>query len=171
MAGRNGDESGRWRELGIRLKQRRALLDPRWRNRRAFAQDNHLDYRLIYDIEEARRPNFGVTTLTAIAVAYRLAPDSITAFLGGGELDPAPAAAFQDHDRPLPAVFAALGHIPDKYFEDIDPEYPHDKWEAAVWSDESAFPADWRRIVIAARRRTIDQHRSRQRGGSGLGRT
>lgn len=180
MAGRNGDESGRWRELGIRLKQRRALLDPRWRNRRAFAEDNHLDYRLIYDIEEARRPNFGVTTLTAIEVAYRLSPDSITAFLKGSELDPTPAAATADA---LPAVLAALNpaRIPPEYYASVDADFAvtsdgrriaaaRDAWEAAIWADDAPVPDAQRRVLLAYRRWKIAEGAG-QRGASGLTRT
>ena len=87
MADHDGDDSARWQLLGTRLKQRRAVLDPRWRNRRAFAEDNGVDYRLVYDIEEARRANFGVPALTALEVSYRLAPGSFRAFVAGGDLD------------------------------------------------------------------------------------
>jgi hypothetical protein len=162
MAGGNGDESGRWRELGIRLKQRRALLHPRWRNRRAFARDNHLDYRLIYDIEEARRPNFGVTTLAAIAASYRLGPDSIAAFLEGREFDPAPAAAFADA---VPAVLATLNPalIPPEHYASVDADFAvtsdgrriaaaRDAWEAAIWADDAPVPVAQRRVLLAYRR-------------------
>jgi hypothetical protein len=148
MAGRSCDESGRWGELGTALKRRRALLDSRWRNRRVFAEDSRLDYRLIYDIEEVRRPNFGVTTLTAIEVAYRLKPGSITAFLEGGELDPAPDATAAGV---LPAILEAipLGRVPKRHYDSTDADYEGRTWEgriafavsrglvheAAIWAD------------------------------------
>jgi hypothetical protein len=162
MAERKGGESGRWRELGIRLKQRRALLDPRWRNRRAFAADIRLDYRLIYDIEEARRPNFGITTLTAIEVAYRLRPNSIMTFLNGGEFDPAPTAPTAE---PVAAVLAALNddRIPPEVYASVNADFSvtsdgrriaaaRDAWEAAIWADPASLPDAARKALIAIRR-------------------
>jgi len=132
MAGRNDDEGGRWRELGNLLKQRRALLDPRWRNRRAFADDSRLDYRLIYDIEEARRPNFGITTLTAIETAYRLKPGSISAFLEGGEFESVPAAPTVG----LADILETLrpDRIPKNHYKSTDADY-----EGRTRSERIAF--------------------------------
>jgi hypothetical protein len=175
MAGHNGDGNGRWRELGIKLKQRRALLDPRWRNRRAFAEENHLDYRLIYDIEEARRPNFGVTTLTAIEVAYRLGPGSIAAFRKGGEFAPTPAATAADERDARPAAAqAALDReqIPAEHYASVDADYA---WrtqaeriaiaeerglvhEAAIWAypDDRFTDTQRRLLIVYARWKTAD---------------
>ena len=82
-----------WERLGRLLIQRRTALDPRYNNRQAFATATGLKYRLVYDIEEARRDNFGDTTLTSIEVAYKLDPGAIRRFLDGGELEPGTAAA------------------------------------------------------------------------------
>jgi hypothetical protein len=90
-------DPGAWHALGTRLKQRRAVLG--YRSRQAFCDITNLDYRLIYDIEEARRVNFGDTTLTAIEVGYRLRPGSIAAFLSGGEL-----AEAEPEWRPQPGM-------------------------------------------------------------------
>jgi hypothetical protein len=186
MAGRNGDDSGRWRELGIRLKQRRAILDPRWRNRRAFAEDNHLDYRLIYDIEEARRPNFGLTTLTALEVSYRLRPDSITAFLAGGEFDPVPGAAIPAHDESLASVVAALdpNQVPQEYRASVTDDYA---WktreervaiakerglvhEAAIWADPDDKLTDGQRYLwVAYLRWRLAELATAQRGARPVG--
>ena len=76
----------RWKTLGALLIQRRTALDPRYHNRGAFCEATGLKYRLVYDIEEGRRTNFGTSTLAAIEVAYQLRPSAITAFLAGGEL-------------------------------------------------------------------------------------
>ena len=76
-----------WERLGRLLIQRRTALDPRYNNRQAFADATGLKYRLVYDIEEHRRDNFGDTTLTSIEVAYKLDPGAIKRFLDGGELD------------------------------------------------------------------------------------
>jgi len=160
MAGHGG--SGRWQELGLVLKQRRALLDARWRSRRAFAGDSRLDYRLIYDIEEARRPNFGVTTLTAIEIAYQLQPGSIAAFLNGAEFGSAPARAAA---AGLPAALRALppDRIPKNHYDSADADYDGRNrtgriafaasrglvHEAAIWAD----PDD--KVTYAQRRRWV----------------
>ena len=78
----------RWQRLGALLIQRRTALDPRYHNRTAFSEATGLNYRVVYDVEEARRANFGKSVLAAIEVAYRLEPGAITRFLSGGELEP-----------------------------------------------------------------------------------
>lgn len=88
------EHSGSWERLGVLLKQRRTELG--FRSRKAFTDATKLDYRLIYDIEEARRVNFGVTTLTAVEIAYWLRPGSITGFIEHGDdlaEQPVPSAA------------------------------------------------------------------------------
>lgn len=110
-------DTGAWQRLGIALKQRRVTLDQRFRNRKAFAEATGLDYRLIYDIEESRRVNFSVATLTAIEVSYRLEPGSIAQFLDGGELIPA---------RPLPVAVNSARAV------GIDPDDPNDSWVRPV---------------------------------------
>lgn len=81
------DSADSWQRLGALLKQRRVTLDPRWHNRGAFSEATGLTYRLVYDIEEARRTNFGGSTLSAIEVAYRLTPGAISRFLASGDLE------------------------------------------------------------------------------------
>lgn len=85
--------AGRWEQLGPLLMQRRVTLSPQWHNRGAFSKATGVDYRLVYDIEEARRTNFGGATLAAIEAAYRLAPGTIGRFLDGGELEMLPSAS------------------------------------------------------------------------------
>jgi hypothetical protein len=80
-------DAGAWERLGAMLIQRRTALDPRFRNRKAFCDATRLDYRLIYDIEEHRRTNFGSATLAAIEGAYALAPGAIARFLAGSGLE------------------------------------------------------------------------------------
>jgi hypothetical protein len=77
----------RWEDLGALLVQRRTALNPRWHNRTAFAEATGLSYRLVYDVEEARRTNFGNSALAAIEAAYRLEPGTIGRFLAGGQLE------------------------------------------------------------------------------------
>lgn len=82
-------ESQRWKRLGKSLLARRVELDLRYRNRRAFAADVGLDYRVLYDIESGRRSNYADATLHAIERAYQLQAGSIRSALAGGALEPA----------------------------------------------------------------------------------
>lgn len=101
----------RWQQLGDMLIQRRVELDARYRYRNAFADDTGLDWRLLYDIEKARRTNFTRSTLSAIEVAYRLEPRSVEEFLDGDEdaLVPLPDTAPESPPEPWP---------PERHFDD-----------------------------------------------------
>lgn len=81
-------ESQRWKRLGKSLLARRVELDLRYRNRRAFAADVGLDYRVLYDIESGRRSNYSDATLHAIERAYRIQAGSIRNALTGGAIEP-----------------------------------------------------------------------------------
>src|SRR5690606_24325282 len=63
-----------WQRLGKLLRQRRPLIDPRYRVRRVFAADNHLTDKTVQEVENAYRSTFSDQMLTAIEVAYRLPP-------------------------------------------------------------------------------------------------
>lgn len=76
----------RWQRLGALLIQRRTALYPR-RSRGEFSEATGLSYRLVYDIEQARRTNFGTTVIGGIEAAYRLTSGAIGRFLDGGELE------------------------------------------------------------------------------------
>lgn len=80
-----------WARVGAMLENRRAELDPRYRNMKIFERERGIDYRLAWDIEHARRDTYRRVTLTAIEVAYGWQPGSIHRVLEGG--DPVPAAA------------------------------------------------------------------------------
>ena len=82
----SADLPAAWRRLGEQLTRRRVELDPRYQNRQVFCDERGVDYRLIYDIEEARRTNFRKTTLAAIAAAYAVTPESLDDTLRGGDL-------------------------------------------------------------------------------------
>lgn len=77
-----------WHRLGELLVGRRVEINRDYRNRRAFAVDVDVDYRVLYDIESARRTNYSQPTLRVIEHAYRLAPGSIDRTLAGGPLEP-----------------------------------------------------------------------------------
>ncbi len=82
-----------WDRLGGLLVSRRVELDVRFRNRRTFAETVDLDYRVLYDIESARRVNFTKSTLRAVEQAYRLKSGSLDRTLGGGPLEPLEVAS------------------------------------------------------------------------------
>ncbi len=132
-------DTGAWQQLGIMLKQRRATLDPRFRSRKAFAEAAGLDYRLIYDIEEGRRTNFGVTTLTAIELAYRLAPGSITRFLADGALELLGTAP-PDPDTLQPVDADLFEGMPADLLRQITPHY--DAISGAVLQAEARYPGE-----------------------------
>lgn len=109
-------ETQSWKRLGELLIQRRVGLDPsRYRSRQAFCEDTGLDYRLIYDAEQAKRTNFGVATLAALEQAYQLKPGAIREALAGAPLAHAAAPQAQPPQRVDPAVFA-------------DPADPVEEW-------------------------------------------
>lgn len=83
-----------WGELGNALMQRRIELSPRYKNRRVFSEERQIGYRLVYDIEENRRTNFGRATILDIARAYAVSGDSLDRVLGRtGSLQPVAGAA------------------------------------------------------------------------------
>ena len=107
-----------WKRLGELLTLRRVELDLRYQNRTIFSTERGLDYRLVYDIEEHRRPNFRTTTLAGIAAAYAVTFDSLLAVLRdpGANLEPLPPAGAPHiavvPDPPLPgAELSALDKI------------------------------------------------------------
>lgn len=102
-------DAAAWKRLGELLIRRRIELDPAYQNRTAFCTERGIDYRLAYDIEEARRTNFRKGTLAGIAAAYGVTLDSLYAALGGGELAPA-LASRAAQTRPLHAVPDSSDH-------------------------------------------------------------
>lgn len=115
-----------WERLGEQLTRRRVELDPRYANRTAFAAERGIDYRLAYDVEEAKRANFRPATIAAIEVAYAVAPGSVRRALEGGDLEPLPAPrlsavprlpSLPDSGDPGDDVVAALLEFhPDREF-------------------------------------------------------
>lgn len=75
-----------WRQLGALLTARRAEIDPRYVNRRKFCAETGINYKVISDIEGARRTNFSPEMLSALEVAYELEPGAIT-FAAAGPVD------------------------------------------------------------------------------------
>ncbi|MFF4989669.1 hypothetical protein ACFY19_20920 [Streptosporangium saharense] len=70
-----------WAQLGALLKARRVEIDTRYRNRSLFCRERQLHYRVVGDLEGARRTNFTADLLRAAEVAYGLARGAITTAL------------------------------------------------------------------------------------------
>jgi len=91
-----------WKRLGALLVQRRIELAPRYRQRTVFAADVGIKWRLLHDIERAKRDSFTPETLAAVEVAYQWQPGSVARVLAGG--NPAPAAAPASTAFPPPGL-------------------------------------------------------------------
>jgi hypothetical protein len=105
-----------WTRLGDLLLGRRVQLDVRYRNRRTFAAEVGLDYRVLYDIESARRTNFSDTTKRAIEQAYQLKPGNIDQVLKGGGLDANELDRHAAHPQPP----VATPEIERRYEDDAE---------------------------------------------------
>lgn len=101
MAISSGDALA-WGRLGDALTQRRLDLDlRRYRSRVAFCDDKQIDYRVIFDIEKAKRDNFGRATLQDVARAYEVTRASMDRVLHQeGDLEPAPQPDAASGSRP-----------------------------------------------------------------------
>lgn len=102
-----------WTRLGGLLLGRRVELDVRYRNRRTFAAEVGLDYRVLYDIESARRTNFSDTTKRAIERAYQLNAGNLDQVLQGGDLDPSEPIQHAEHAPPSAAPEAERAYEDD----------------------------------------------------------
>lgn len=186
-----------WKRLGELLIRRRVELDPRYQNRSTFCAERGLDYRLAYDIEEARRTNFRSTTLAGVAAAYAVTPDSLSGVLhdprAGLEPTPAPSrpaplrAAGPDapsSSTPVPADSAAPV-VPPAWTDQVWGEvgrakgvygpqpsgrevFPADMHEAGIW--EYAWLEEERVHLIAWIRMRNSQPRPADSNGNGTGR-
>lgn len=138
-----------WENLARLLVNRRVQLDPRYRNRRVFCDEKQLDYRVISDIEGARRTNFSAPMLTAIEVAYDLADGAVQQALADpdlSELPPRQQPADDEHARP-PANVPA--HIK---LADLEP------WERGIWLLPHLTDREKKSmiLVVRLRRGTVD---------------
>lgn len=108
-----------WQHLAQLLVQRRVELDHRFRNRRAFCDEKKIEYRVISDIEGARRDNFGGPMITAIEVAYEIAEGSIRLALDNPHIEKLPE---KTGDAPQAVI------VPDGVrLVDLAP------WEQHIW--------------------------------------
>lgn len=133
-----------WKRLGGLLTDRRVHLG--YRERTQFCAERGVDYRLVYDIEQARRVNFTRSTIAALEVAYLLRPGAIPAALAGGDLEPARPPQ-PDPERPR------LAAVPDSLPLPDDPS--DEQVEAFIIAQEPFSRRDllWRawRFTAAAR--------------------
>jgi hypothetical protein len=93
--------------LGGRLQRRRGELGYAGRQLKPFASARGVNWRLVTDAEKAKRDNFTISTLDALARAYAVTYDSLVA-VGRGEADElTPAAAPGGDTPPMTAERAA----------------------------------------------------------------
>jgi hypothetical protein len=178
-----------WARLGKLLTERRARLDPRYMNRRLFASERGLDYRLVSDIEKARRQTFEGSTLAAIEAAYQLQPGAIGRFLAGGGLEetdvvlvaapvtapaPAPHRIPWLYDPAIEPYLPGVQHEVDEARTRLgrrnvtgDEAFPDNDLEADSW-DDPKLTEDESLREIARNRMRLDRRRERgsERGAS-----
>ncbi|NJP27064.1 hypothetical protein FLW53_23270 [Microbispora sp. SCL1-1] len=75
-----------WKRLGDQLVARRVELNDAWSNRSTFTQDTGVDYRVVYDLEKARRTNFSPAMIRRLEKAYQLRAGAIHAILAGDDI-------------------------------------------------------------------------------------
>ncbi|MBF8186366.1 hypothetical protein ITP53_11510 [Nonomuraea sp. K274] len=102
------DRRQAWIRLGELLTARRVEIDPRYTNKRLFAGERGVNYRVISDIEAARRDNFGAPMLRAIEVAYRLERGAIAEAIEQG---PAEALRVEQPEMRVAEISAADGML------------------------------------------------------------
>jgi len=141
-------DAAAWERLGELLVQRRAQISPLYGRRTRFAEDRHLGQRVVYEIEKARRQNFGDGTIAALEAAYELVPGSLRRTLAGGPLEPAiPSAVTGERGAAPPVpVSAGNGQI---FALDGDVRIPADM---AVMSQDMAIRSTMPEILARARR-------------------
>lgn len=167
---------GQWERLGAILIQRRTALNPQWHGRGAFAEATGLSYRLVYDVEEGRRGNFGGATLAAIESAYQLETGAIRRFLDGGELESADGIPLSQPERaPRTRVNRSVPRTPalEPYAKVVELERkagipPRSPGEQDVW-DTDVPVADEEKINFIAMMRLLNDRSMREsERGTGL---
>ncbi len=117
-----------WARTGALLVDRRIEIDPRYKDRMLFSKERGLNWRLLYDIERAKRENFKPESLTAIEVAYELVPGSLARTNAGGPLEPRSGGTRN---------YAGAGNSrqPERRGGIFSPEPALDRWENDVRAD------------------------------------
>lgn len=81
------DRDQAWARLGELLRARRAQIDPRYHNKRLFCAERGVSYRVVSDIETARRQNFTADVLASLESAYKLASGAIAEAIENGPVE------------------------------------------------------------------------------------
>jgi hypothetical protein len=149
----SGDKAARKR-LGKLLVQARFEMNPEWRNRRLFAEEQQINYRLVQDIETAARQNFDDTTKMFIESKYGWALGSIDRVLEGGD----PVKVSQVPPRVLALVIEAWGSLEDA------PQHVREFAGDGRWDEQ--FRYEW--ITDYTRRDPAAQARRRGNAGGHL---
>lgn len=174
-----------WERLGMLLTQRRAQIDPRYGRRTRFAEERHLGHRVVYEIEKARRQNFGDGTIAAIESAYELVPGSLRRTLNGDPLEaatrtPEPGPPANEPPEPVPpGVATAISALVSSLVPAVEVEVRRaqmrnpratgteiftDEYEARIW-DLGLEPESRAIGIVAFLRATRAQ---REAGGGDL---
>lgn len=103
-----------WQRLADLLTARRVELNDAWRNRQQFCRDTGAEYRIVHDLENAKRTNYSGSTLAVIERAYRWQPGSIRAVLEGGDPTPVePAVRVYEASASVEPV-TGVEHVDDE---------------------------------------------------------
>jgi hypothetical protein len=179
------DPSQDRQRLGELLIRRRLDLDGRYRNRQVFADERGVEYRIVSDIERARRANFHAVTIAEIERAYELPPGAIGRFLDGGELEMLPARPMTAGQSPparrrLPVLDDGDEEGLQAYLQGVRDDLARatarygigftgaqaftDPLEARWWDGlPSMTPAERERLIALTRRMTAEAGRSPSR--------
>ena len=88
--------SDEWERLGNELRKRRGQLGYGSRERKRFASETGLHYRLVQRIETGEREGYPPETIAQVEAAYRLERDAIGAYFTTGRLALAASAEPRD---------------------------------------------------------------------------
>ncbi|MGV2384858.1 MAG UNVERIFIED_CONTAM: hypothetical protein LOD86_06255 [Thermobifida fusca] len=124
-----------WQRLADLLVKRRVSLDPKYKSRRAFCEAKDIDYRVISDLEKARRDNFSPPMITAIEVAYEIADGAIQQALADPAITELPP-------RRRTVVVDPLTEPP---LPDLEP------WERHIWANPHLSDSDKEIAILIIR--------------------
>ena len=140
----SGDPS--WKRVADLLVSRRINLDPRYQNRRTFCREKGVEYRVISDIEGARRTNFSAPMITAIEVAYQIAEGSVKAALADPSITHLP-------ERQTPGPTVSPGpHVETNTFVPSSVSLPDlREWERHIWVTPGLSVEERRSAILFVR--------------------
>lgn len=162
-----------WQRLAELLTARRVELNDAWRTRQQFCRDTGAEYRIIHDLENAKRTNYSSSTLAIIERAYRWQPGSIRAVLDGGDPTPVePTVRVYEASASVEPVTNAE-HVDDELGKWINDALRHgvdvrewnlnDRMEREQfchptfnWDEKVGFRTTYRAYLAAARERQRD---------------